>query len=93
MNQASQALEILRALKKGERLTPMDALDRFGCLRLGARIWDLRKEGHTIHSETVEVGDGKRVSRYFLDDTELTHSEPAEQQELNLQSHHDVPRN
>lgn len=39
----SQNTQILKALKKGARITPMDALKRFGCFRLGARIADLKK--------------------------------------------------
>ena len=35
---------IKAALLKGEKLTPMDALRRFGCFRLGVRIWELRNE-------------------------------------------------
>lgn len=41
---ASQTARIKAALLKGEKLTPMDALRRFGCFRLGARIWELRNE-------------------------------------------------
>ena len=41
---ASQTARIKAALLRGEKLTPMDALRRFGCFRLGARIWELRNE-------------------------------------------------
>ena len=34
---------ILVALKNGERITPLSALEQFGCFRLSARIWDLHK--------------------------------------------------
>ena len=60
----SQCDAILRALRKGP-LTPLDALQRFGCLRLAARIRDLRERGHQIHSVEVPVGR-KRVARYHL---------------------------
>jgi hypothetical protein len=43
----------------------MDALRRFGCLRLGARIWDLKNQGHQISMELIEVNK-KRVARYSL---------------------------
>ena len=33
---ASQTARIKAALLRGEKLTPMDALRRFGCFRLGA---------------------------------------------------------
>lgn len=38
----SQAKRILEYLKEGNGITPMDALDLFGCFRLGARIADIK---------------------------------------------------
>lgn len=56
---------ILDALQKGERLTPLDALERFGCFRLAARVKDLRADGHKI--ETVNVSrNGKTYAEYSL---------------------------
>jgi hypothetical protein len=49
----------------GKPITPMVALRRFGCFRLGARIWDLRKDGHDIKSRLVERS-GSRVAEYRL---------------------------
>lgn len=62
----TQATEILRALKKGRAITPRDAYREFGSLRLGARIYDLRKAGHKIRSERIEVKPGTRVARYSM---------------------------
>ena len=39
---------ILEHLQSGRTLTPLAALNLFGCFRLGARIWDLRKAGYKI---------------------------------------------
>ena len=61
----TQAKGILDALKRGEALTPLDALDRFGCFRLGARIWDLKRAGHLIATEW-ETDGRKRWARYRL---------------------------
>lgn len=61
----TQTTQILKALKKGARLTPMDALKRFGCFRLGARIADLRKAGHDIKTRIVHK-DGKNFAEYYL---------------------------
>jgi hypothetical protein len=66
MQADSQAAAILADLKAGKRLTPMDALRKYGSFRLGARVFDLKQEGHEIEKEMVEVGDGKRVARYFM---------------------------
>jgi hypothetical protein len=56
---------ILAALKKGKRLTPIDALCEFGCNRLAARILDLRQAGHDIRSHLVQRGL-KKVASYWL---------------------------
>jgi len=63
----SQNAAILRYLQAGYSLTPREALDLFGCFRLGARIADLKAKGHAIKSELVTVDGGKRVSRYTLE--------------------------
>ena len=61
----TQNTHILKALKDGARLTPMDALKRFGCFRLGARIADLHKAGHDIKTRIVHK-DGKNFAEYYL---------------------------
>jgi len=54
---------IRTALLSGRELTPLDALNEFGCFRLAARIKDLRAEGLDI--ETVsETRNGKKFARY-----------------------------
>lgn len=65
-NAKSQCEQILAYLKQGRTITPLEALDKFGCFRLGARVWDLKKDGHDIRSRIVDVGNGKRVARYLL---------------------------
>lgn len=57
---------ILAALLAGETLTPLDALKKIGCFRLGARIWDLKRAGYEIDVKIIEVGDGKRVAAYSM---------------------------
>ena len=64
---ASQTARIKAALLRGETLTPMDALRRFGCFRLGARIWDLRNgHGMDIRTEQFRTESGKIVAAYSL---------------------------
>ena len=62
----SQAKRILEYLKAGNGITPMDALDLFGCFRLGARIADLKRMVYDIVTERVKVEGGKYVARYHL---------------------------
>jgi len=62
----TQQKQILHFLKAGHKLTPLSALKLFGCLRLGARIYDLRQLGHRIVGEKIEVKPGTWVSQYRL---------------------------
>ena len=62
----AQNARIRMYLETGRPLTPMDALVRFNCFRLAARIKDLRNEGVAINSELVHK-DGKKYSKYFMD--------------------------
>lgn len=62
----TQSEQILLYLKTGARLTPIDALQRFGCFRLAARVADLRGEGHDIRTDTLVTAQGKRVAEYRL---------------------------
>lgn len=63
----SQSDAILEALKAGDRLTALEALERFGTLRLAARVAELREQGHPIESEPVRLPNGKHVVRYHLE--------------------------
>ena len=65
MNYASQSAQILAYLAKGKSLTHRDAQRLFNCDRLGARIYDLKREGHQIISQ-MERNNGKRYARYSL---------------------------
>lgn len=44
---------ILRYLTEQGSITPLDAMREFGCMRLSARIADLRALGHDITTELV----------------------------------------
>jgi len=71
----SQTERILRALKSGDELTALDALGRFGTLRLAARIAELRERGYAVVTDTREVS-GKRIAVYWL---------PARAEQLSLE--------
>lgn len=62
----SQTALVIRVLRRGEKLTPLDAWKRFGIYRLGARVWDARKAGHQILTQMVEVKPGMRVASYSM---------------------------
>ena len=61
----SQEARIIDYLAAGHALTPVDALNRFGCFRLSARIHELRKQGHEIIESRVNRR-GKTYSCYRL---------------------------
>jgi hypothetical protein len=67
MNQTQNDM-ILVALKNGERITPLSALESFGCFRLSARIWDLRNEGHPIKTRHISTPQGKVVAEYSYEE-------------------------
>lgn len=50
---------ILQFMRDFGGITPAQAIEEFGCYRLGARICDLRAAGYNIKTENV-----KRKNRY-----------------------------
>jgi hypothetical protein len=63
----SQNEKVKEHLVSGKTITPLEALHLFGCLRLGARIWDLRrKQGLPIVTEIVKGEQGKHYAKYSL---------------------------
>lgn len=61
----SQERQILDYLRKGYSITPIEALAKFGCFRLGARIWDLKQNGYNIVSDKKKIENGY-VAEYSL---------------------------
>ena len=66
MNPGTQTHAVLGVLLAGQRITPIDALSRFGCFRLGARIYDLRQEGYQIERDMIEVSEDTRIAAYWM---------------------------
>ena len=65
----TQNSQIRAHLLFGWHITPGEALRRFGCMRLAARIHDLRGLGMAIDSRWIERRRGGKVVRfkeYFL---------------------------
>lgn len=58
--------ELIKAwLLNGKSITPIEALNMFGCFRLSARIANLREEGMPVVTDMVTINE-KRVARYYL---------------------------
>ena len=66
MSLSSQNFWLLGQLKKKRRLTSLDAMKEAQCMRLSARVYDLRCMGHNIYTENVHLDSGKVIGRYFL---------------------------
>ena len=66
--QNERILKHLQTHKRG--ITAMQALDKYGCMRLASRISDLRKMGYAISREMIAVkdrdGDVRYVANYKL---------------------------
>jgi hypothetical protein len=66
MKTETQLKLIKKHLLSGKGLTPLYALQYFGCYRLSARIHDLRQ---TMNIKTNNViSNGKRFARYTLNE-------------------------
>lgn len=61
---------ILMHLREHGSITPLDAMQEYGCMRLGARIWDLRDKGYKIETQTEtkknRFGQSTNYARYIL---------------------------
>lgn len=62
---ATQNAQILHHMRYRGSVTPYVALTRYGCMRLAARIRDLKDEGHVINSVMVHR-NGRRYAAYSL---------------------------
>lgn len=63
----SQKEKILEYLLTGESISPLEALNMYGCFRLGARIAEIKADGFLVHTEMFkDPGTGKRYAKYSL---------------------------
>lgn len=65
MKTKTQTTRILRYLKAGNRLTALSAYTKFHCMRLAARIEELRDDGVRINSRMIRR-NGKKIASYSL---------------------------
>jgi len=63
----TQCGQLLRAFERGERLTVLDALTRYGVYALSQRVGNLRRAGWPIESKMVTVPSGKHVAEYWME--------------------------
>jgi len=68
LRELPQKDRILKYLKDKHSITPKDAMEKLGIMRLGARIWELVREGWPIGTETETAqncyGQTTQYARY-----------------------------
>ena len=68
----SQNEMVLNHLRRAGSITQMEAIDRYGITRLGARIFELKQRGHNI-TRTMEQARNRynaptHFARYYLEE-------------------------
>ena len=66
----TQRAQIANYLMAGNHITPLEALNKFGSLRLSAVIFDLKKQGYKINSQKVKTESWKFVADYWIDEAD-----------------------
>jgi hypothetical protein len=63
--------EVITHLKRHKTITPIAALEKYGCFRLAATIHRLRSRGYTIETDIIHSvgknGNPNRFARYRLE--------------------------
>lgn len=70
MNHDSQKAQILNDLMLGMKLTGLDILKLYGCIKASNRISELRQEGHNIAGKMIEIKTKyglKKVMQYRIE--------------------------
>jgi len=63
----TQRESILRDLKEGQNITPIDALTQYGCFRLASVIYNLKKEGYNIKKNMIsKLSNNGKFASYYL---------------------------
>lgn len=62
----TQAQKVLKYMLTYGSITPKEAYEELGCMRLSGRIYDLRKSGYNVVSDIQKGKDGSRYARYWV---------------------------
>jgi len=55
MNKRKQYEMVLEHMESSGSITPLEAMNEYGIMRLGARIADLKTLGYQIHTRIIKV--------------------------------------
>lgn len=68
----TQCERVLKYIEDFGSITPVQAIQDLGCYRLGARIWDLKRQGHPITRRMIpgknRYGESVSFAEYRLED-------------------------
>ena len=68
----TQCERVLKYMHDFGSITPVQAMDDLGVMRLGARIWDLKRAGHPITRKMVKkknrYGESVSFAEYRLEE-------------------------
>ena len=68
MERVTQKSKIMSHLQSGQSITPIDALERYGCFRLAAIIHTLKNDyGMDIKTELIKNKYGTKYGKYTLE--------------------------
>lgn len=71
MSMQSQCERLLDHMRAGNKVTSFYAMRCLGISRLASRVNDLRRQGHDVRSEWVDVenrhGEKTRIKRYWME--------------------------
>lgn len=64
----SQEKQIFSYMMDGNRITSLEALQLFGCIRLASRISDIRRNHPEVNIkvERIETATKKKVAQYYV---------------------------
>ena len=62
----TQNRSLLEAMQRGERLTVVEALTRYGVYALSQRVGELKRAGWPVQSRMIETTTGKHVAEYRM---------------------------
>lgn len=64
----SQEKQIFSYMMDGNRITSLEALQLFGCMRLASRISDIRRNHPEVNIkvEKIETATKKKVAQYYV---------------------------
>jgi hypothetical protein len=70
MRDETQVAQLIAIMETGRWITPLEAMDEIGCMRLPARIKDIKKLGYVIEDDWVTYtnaqGKTKRFKKYRI---------------------------